>query len=145
MWNQNLWKIALVMYCSPNVDCEGILGVCSYCCAHLGIRWRWVCELHMPVALTPRKDHLFPLYRIFFRPHAWSVRCEEMLNLFPLSVILCLSCGLATIPTALLWLLACICVKEIFKWILCLLDRTSFWKLSKERPTWCHLLYYFFI
>jgi len=29
--------------------------------------------------------------------------------------------------------------------ILCLLDRASSWYLSKERPNWCHLLYYFTI
>ena len=26
--------------------------------------------------------------------------------------------------------------------ILCLLDQASSWLLSKERPTWCHLLYF---
>jgi hypothetical protein len=28
---------------------------------------------------------------------------------------------------------------------LCLLDRASSWYLNKDRPTWCHLLYYFII
>ena len=27
--------------------------------------------------------------------------------------------------------------------ILCLLDRVSSWQWNKDRPTWCHLLYYF--
>jgi len=30
-------------------------------------------------------------------------------------------------------------------WSLCLLDRASSSLLNKERPTWCHLLYYFII
>ena len=29
--------------------------------------------------------------------------------------------------------------------ILCLFDRASSWELNKDRPTWCHLLYYFII
>ena len=33
-------------------------------------------------------------------------------------------------------------VGKIF-WVLCILDHASSWYLSKERPTWCHLLYYF--
>jgi len=36
-------------------------------------------------------------------------------------------------------------IRKNFMFILCLLDRASSWQLSKERPTWCHLLYYFLL